>query len=174
MYLASAERTKANTGIGGFKVQVQQRITKTSREMLGRLPWKRWKTKNVSHFPTARRRSSLLIYSRTLLHLEFERAILHFVQDDDLKRNEIDGFKRNGIGYSYFDSLWKGKGKKRRKKRACFILKRPPQAMADLPGPFGGGGIRLEFVCDTSADSCQPVLRRCCASRDWDLAEGNS
>jgi hypothetical protein len=28
-------------------------------------------------------------------------GILHFVQDDDLKRNEIDGFKRDGIGYIY-------------------------------------------------------------------------
>src|SRR5665213_3660182 len=61
-------------GHGGFKLQVQQRIIKTSHEMPGDKPWKRWKTKNVSHFPTARLRLSLWIYSRNLLHLEFECA----------------------------------------------------------------------------------------------------
>ena len=35
---------------GGFKLQVQQRIIKTSHEMPGDKPWKRWKTKNVSHY----------------------------------------------------------------------------------------------------------------------------
>jgi hypothetical protein len=40
-------------GHGGFKVQVQQRNVKTSCELLGAEPWKRWKTKNVSHFSTA-------------------------------------------------------------------------------------------------------------------------
>ena len=59
---------------GGFKLQVQQRIIKTSHEMPGDKPWKRWRTKNVSHFPTARLRLSLWIYSRNLLHLEFECA----------------------------------------------------------------------------------------------------
>ena len=64
----------ARMGHGGFKLQVQQRIIKTSHEMPGDKPWKRWRTKNVSHFPTARLRLSLWIYSRNLLHLEFECA----------------------------------------------------------------------------------------------------
>ena len=66
---------------GGFKLQVQQRIIKTSHEMPGDKPWKRWKTKNVSHFPTARLRLSLWIYSRNLLHLEFECAVPHSCDD---------------------------------------------------------------------------------------------
>src|ERR1019366_1514624 len=45
--------------IGGFKPQVQQRIIKSRHELSGGEPWKRWKTKNVSHFPTARLRRSI-------------------------------------------------------------------------------------------------------------------
>ena len=44
---------------GGFKLQVPQRIFKTSDEIPWKKPWKRWKTKNVSHFPTARLRRSI-------------------------------------------------------------------------------------------------------------------
>src|ERR1035438_9005134 len=61
-------------GHGGFKLQVQQRIFKTSDEIPWKKPWKRWKTKNVSHFPTALLRLSIRIHSRSLLHLEFECA----------------------------------------------------------------------------------------------------
>lgn len=44
---------------GGFKDQVQQRIIKIDQEIAQSRPWKRWKTKSVSHFPTARLRVSL-------------------------------------------------------------------------------------------------------------------
>jgi len=52
----------------GFKGQVQQVKTKTSKEMLENSHGKDGKQRT---FPTARRRRSLWIYSKTLLHWDF-------------------------------------------------------------------------------------------------------
>ena len=49
--ISSETPRKTESATGGFKPQVQQRIVKSRHELSGGEPWKRWKTKNVSHFP---------------------------------------------------------------------------------------------------------------------------
>ena len=59
-------RSKCNNG----NLNISYKIEK-------RRPWKRSKTKDVFHFPTARRRRSYSIHLLNLLHLEFESNVPH-------------------------------------------------------------------------------------------------